>query len=197
MRLAQHQLTVCLRQESLSQPIILQGKGCLAGCEGAQGSLSLSWWKSPAYWEDKLGAPLRDFPGWEKSYQSRVVIFGREKFEWILSNLWQVMSNVMCTRAIFFGQFYAVSLEKYIDVVFKKELQLLMSVEHTQRQCQKKGKEALKRQRKYGSHGGCNCFLNGSSGKSSSSSGRGYKLFCKSCLLPWSLYMCLSPAYGW
>lgn len=39
------------------------------------------------------------------------------------------MSNVMCTRTIFFGLFYVVLLEKYVDTAFKKELQLSMSVE--------------------------------------------------------------------
>lgn len=94
MGLAQQKLAVCLRQGSLRQPIMLQGKRSLAGCGRAQGSLSLSWWKSHAYWEDKLGAPLRDLPGWEKSYQSRAVIFAKEKFEWILSNL--LTNDVKC-----------------------------------------------------------------------------------------------------
>ena len=37
----------------------------------------------------------------------------------------------VCTRTIFFGLFYAVLLEKCVDTIFKKELQLSMSMEQS------------------------------------------------------------------
>ena len=65
----------------------------------------------------------------------------------------------------------------------------------TRRQRQEKDKEALQRLRRHVPRCGCNCLCGGSSSTSSSLSGRDYKWFNKSCLLPQSLYTCLSPAH--